>query len=443
MNLTRPITPYRLNLRKYYMEKAIIQRSVLTNGIVLLSETIPHVRSVSVGVWVKTGSQDESPALNGASHFIEHLLFKGTPTRSAREIAFVIDSLGGHLDAFTGREHTCFYTRIMDEHLPLAMELLADIALNPLFDSKDIEVERQVILEEIRTTEDAPDDYIHDMFAHAIWGDNPLGQPILGTSQTIRQLTPEKLKNYFKENYFGGNIVISAAGNITHQELYTLAQKYFQVQDRSATDTSTGDNNYSQPPQSVISRNKDLEQVHLCLGTKGISYSHKYRFAIFILNTLLGGGMSSRLFQKIREERGLAYSIYSYFVSYQTTGIFSAYAATAPENMREVVELILQEFTSLKTTPVDKEELTKSKEQLKGSLMLGMESTTNRMSSLAKYEIYFGRQFTLDEIIDNIEKVTPGELQELARELFSGESLTLALMGPAEAVKFDAKSLRC
>ncbi len=426
------------------MANSAVQRTVLANGTVLLTEAIPHVRSVSIGVWIKTGSRhEEYSALSGVSHFIEHLAFKGTPQRSAREIAFTIDSLGGHLDAFTGREYTCFYTRVMDKHLPQAVELLADIVLHPSLDPKEMEVERQVILEEIRTTEDSPDDYVHDLFIQAVWRGHTLGQSILGTSKSISNLSHQGLVTYFKQNYYGGNMIISAAGNLEHRELRELIEKYFQGDNKPPATTPPAQTNTPRFQQHLTSRGKDLEQVHLCLGCKGIPYDNEQRFPAYLLNTLLGAGMSSRLFQKIREERGLAYVIYSYFSAYRDVGFFAVYAGTAPHRVQEVIELIAQEFKTIKNTPVGEVELRKVKEHLKGSLMLGLESTTNRMTTLAKYQIYFGRHFTLDEILAGIESVTPEQIQELAQDIFQSETLSLALLGPAKAISLDKGVLRC
>lgn len=423
------------------MDNNNVRRTVLANGIILLTETIPHVRSVSIGVWVKNGSRYEPPALQGASHFIEHLLFKGTQTRNAREIAFAIDSLGGHLDAFTGREFTCYYARIMDEHLFMAIELLADIVLNPLFEPKELEVERQVILEEIRTTEDSPDDYIHDLFAQTVWKTHPLGQPILGTNETIGNITQSEIVNFYKNSYYSENIVIVAAGNLDHQKLQDKVENLFQNANSSPENPVSMGEKLPVFNKQTTGRLKDLEQVHLCIGTNGVPYADKQRFTCYILNTLLGGGMSSRLFQKIREERGLAYSIYSYFVSYYDAGSFATYAGTAAANSDEVIGLIIDEFKKAKTIPIEEEELQKSKEQLKGSLMLSMESTTNRMTTLAKYEIYFKRQYSLDEILARIKEVTPDDLQALSKNLFQTNLLSMVYLGPPKMTAPDEKLL--
>lgn len=423
------------------MEKSTAKRTILANGIIFLSETIPHVRSVSLGIWVKTGSRYESPEISGISHFIEHLLFKGTENRSAREIAYEIDSLGGQMDAFTGREYTCYYARVMDEHLPKALQLLADLVTRPSLTSNDMEVERQVILEEIRMIEDTPEDYVHDMFTHLIWQGHALGQSILGTQETVKNLSNQDIARHFKANYHSGNIIIAAAGNFDPKILQEQIEEKFKLPgsiERAAKSITAPE---FQP--HFIIKNKDLEQVHLCLGSKGIAYSDEQRYAAYILNTVLGGGMSSRLFQKIREERGLAYAVYSYFTSYLDTGMFAIYAGTAPSSLHEVLDLIMAELKTIKNNPLDDDELNKSKEQLRGALMLGLESTTNRMTSLAKHEIYFGYHITMDEIINGIELVTTEQVQSLARNLFSSEFLSLSLLGAVENDFLNKNLLQC
>ena len=429
------------------MQNTHLRRTPLPNGIILLSETIPHLRSVSVGVWVRTGSRYESdPALQGVSHFIEHLVFKGTRRRDAREIAFAIDRLGGHLDAFTGREYTCFYARVMDEHLPQALELLAEIVLQPAFAPREMEVERQVILEEIRTVEDSPDEYVHELFSQGIWRGHPLGQPILGTEESITRLSRRDLQQYFQAHYRPENIIIAAAGNLDYEHLKALVQQHFQKgRTTSAPGGAVPAAKLKAPvfQRHICARGKELEQVHLCLGTRGLAYSHRRRFAGYLLNTLLGSGMSSRLFQKIREEHGLAYVVYSFFSSYLDTGVFGVYAGTSPDTVRRVIELTVREFRALKQTPVGEEELKKAKDQLKGSLMLSLESTTSRMMTLAKDEMYFGRSFSMDEILDAIEAVTPEQVRELAGIIFRSDILSLSLVGPAQAIEVQERLLSC
>jgi predicted Zn-dependent peptidase len=405
------------------------QKTVLDNGIRVITEQIPYLRSVSIGIWVTTGSRDERPQENGVSHFIEHLLFKGTERRSAFDIAKEIDSVGGSLNAFTGREYTCFYAKVIDKNLPLAINLLSDIFLHSLMDGKDVEKERMVILQEIKMVEDTPDDLVHDLFNRICWGDHPLGFPIFGTSQLVQSFTRDQIYQFLKETYRPSRIIICAAGNLEHQEVVQRVEETFgllsesnQTRERSRPDSISTTNIWR----------RDLEQVHFCLGTKGLQYNDSQRFASYVLNTILGGGMSSRLFQEIRENRGLAYSVYSYLPAYIDTGLVVVYAGTSGDSFREVIGLVLKEFDRFKTEPLKNGELETAKEQLKGNLLLGLESSDNLMSRLAKNEIYFGSYLPVEKILKGIDEVEGETVRALANTLFDERFFCLTVLGPVE-----------
>jgi predicted Zn-dependent peptidase len=418
-----------------------IKKEVLDNGLTILTEKMPHVRSISLGIWLKIGSRSETQELNGVAHFIEHLLFKGTSHRTAEEIARQVDSIGGHLDAFTAKETICYSTKVLDEHLPIAFDILADLLINPKFDPADMEKERSVILEEIKMVEDTPDDLVHEIFIQNFWKDQPLGRPILGTKQTVNRLDRDKVVDFFREFYTPDDLVISAAGNLEHETVVNLiADKFGSVR--------THRNGHVEVPAHTHSRisirnKKELEQVHICLGVPSHSLSHEDRYACYILNTILGGGMSSRLFQNIREKQGLVYAIFSGLNSYRDTGCLSIYAGTSLETAEKVVDLVIEEFRNLKQHPVDPEELRRAKDHLKGSLMLSLESTSSRMSNLARQELYFGKYFSLDEMISSIEKVTAEEVQTLAKAFFDTRQIALTVLGNLDGFKITRERLDC
>jgi len=410
------------------------QKTVLDNGLRVVTEKIPYLRSVSIGVWVITGSRDEQPQENGISHFIEHLLFKGTERRTAFDIAKEIDSVGGTLNAFTGREYTCFYAKVIDQNLPLAIDLLSDIFLHSLMDLKDIEKERMVILQEIKMVEDTPDDYIHDLFNRACWGDHPLGFPIYGTSDLVQSFRRDQLHQFFKDNYPPDRIVVCAAGNLEHRQVVDMIERTFGKISKSekARGRSKPD-----PISTTNIRKRDLEQVHFCLGTRGLQYNHSLRFASYILNTILGGGMSSRLFQEIRENRGLAYSVYSYLPTYIDSGLVVVYAGTNEDSFQEVIELVLNEFDHLKKEPLKNEELETAKEQLKGNLLLSLESSDNLMTRLAKNEIYFQSYLPVGKILKGIDEVKEETVRQLANEIFDERLFCLTVLGPTNGNYLD------
>jgi predicted Zn-dependent peptidase len=410
------------------------QKTVLDNGVRVITEEIPYLRSVSIGVWVVTGSRDEQPHQNGICHFIEHLLFKGTEKRTAFDIAKEIDSVGGTLNAFTGREYTCFYAKVIDKNLALAIDLLSDIFLHSLMEVKDIEKERMVILQEIKMVEDTPDDYIHDLFNRACWRDHPLGFPIYGTSELVQSFDRDKLYHFFKENYPPDRIIVCAAGNLKHQEVVHLIGETFGQIPKSA---KARVRSKPDPNPSARSWKRDLEQVHFCLGTRGLPYNHSLRFTSYVLNTILGGGMSSRLFQEIRENRGLAYSVYSYLPTYIDTGLMVVYAGTNESSFREVVDLVLKEFGRLKEELLKSGELETAKEQLKGNLLLSLESSDNMMTRLAKNEIYFKTYLPVGMILKGIDEVEGKTVQDLARDIFDERFFCLTVLGPMNGNDLD------
>jgi predicted Zn-dependent peptidase len=418
-----------------------IRRTVLPNGAIVISEQMDNIRSISLGIWVKTGSRHEDSDLNGISHFVEHMVFKGTTTRSAQHIARQVDSIGGNMDAFTAKECICFNIKVLDEHLPIAMELLSDIVLNPVFDAKDIVRERGVILEEIKMDEDSPDYLVHEIFTQNFWKDHPLGKPILGTKETVRRFEQPALFDYYGGRFYPGNLIVCAAGNLNHEHFVDLVRQRF-----DALQPKT--NGFCQPPPKTVSRivlrnKKSLEQVQICVGVPSPHIADERRYASYVLNTLLGGGMSSRLFQKVREDRGLAYAIYSDLNPYRDTGCLSVYAGTSLEWAPKVLELIVSEFRELKQQAISDEELRRAKDQLKGSLMLSLESSMARMSNLARQEMYFDRFFSMDEIIERVEVVTPEQLLQLAAELFNTEQIAVTVLGNLDGLKITRDQLAC
>jgi predicted Zn-dependent peptidase len=400
---------------------------VLENGLRLITETMPHVRSVTLGVWLTRGSRHESDERSGIAHFVEHMLFKGTSTRSAEDIAQAIDSIGGQLDAFTAKEYASYYIKVLDEHVPLAIELLTDIVRRPAFAPDEIEREKKVILEEIKMVEDTPDDLVHELFTQHFWEGHPLARPILGSRETVEALNRDTLLKYFEGAYVASNLIVAAAGNLDHARVRGLVQEAFA--DLASSGEALGEDVPRVSPQ-VVTRTKELEQSHLCLGTNSYPQSHQDRYVSYILNTLLGGSMSSRLFQNIREKRGLAYSVFSGLSAYRDAGNITIYAGCANEAVGEVVDLCVEELKGLKRTPVSDAELRRAKDHLKGSLMLSLENTASRMSHLARQEIYFARHFGLDETLAGVEAVSSEDIQRVAADLFSNGSLAATVVGP-------------
>ena len=418
-----------------------IKRELLPNGLTIITEQMQHIRSASIGIWIKTGSRDEDAQWNGISHFVEHMVFKGTKHRSAEDIARQVDSIGGNMDAFTAKECICFNVKILDEHLPIATDVLSDLVLNPTFDVKDISRERGVILEEIKMDEDSPDYLVHEIFTQNFWRDHPLGKPILGTKDTVKTFERDPVLGFYGQRFAPGNLIICAAGNLKHEQFVELVAKHFQHMQPVK-------NGYHSPqpkivPRIIMRNKKSLEQVQICVGVPSHPIAHERRHASYILNTLLGGGMSSRLFQNIRERQGLAYSIYSDLNPYRDTGCLAVYAGTSRESASKVVQSVVSEFHKLKAEPVPAEELRRSKDQLKGSLMLSLESSSARMSNLARQEMYFDRFYDLDELIEKIEAVTVEDLTSLANEFFSTESVAVTILGNLTGLKISRNQLAC
>ncbi|HEY3120849.1 MAG TPA: pitrilysin family protein [Vicinamibacteria bacterium] len=397
----------------------MIVKEVLPNGLTLITESMPHVRSVAIGVWLKRGSRHEREEETGLSHFIEHMVFKGTRNRSAEVIAEEVDSIGGHMDAFTAKEYASFHLKVLDEHVPLAVDILGDIVVNPLFDPEEMTKEKKVIFEEINMVEDTPDDLVMELFTEAFWPDHPLGRPILGTKRSVGGFQREDLAAFFHAIYRPANIVIAAAGNLDHGATAELIRKHF------GELAPGGSSRNGEPPHAafrIVTRSKkELEQVHLCMGNPGYPLGHADRYAAYILNTVLGGSMSSRLFQNVREKRGLVYSISSGLTAYSDAGILSIYAGTGLDSVDEVIRLTIDEFRIMKGERIQEAELRRAKDHLKGSLMLSLENTGSRMSHLARHEIYFGRQFSLDELLAGIEAVSADDVQRVANHVFDKE----------------------
>jgi len=418
-------------------ESAIV-REVLPNGLRLLTERMPHVRSVSIGVWLARGSRHEPQEQSGIAHFVEHMLFKGTASRSAEDIAQAIDSIGGQMDAFTAKEYASYYIKVLDEHLPFALEVLADIVMNPRFSADDVEREKKVVLEEIKMVEDTPDDLVHELFTENFWADHPLGRPILGTKDTVESLDVAGLRQYFTGTYTAPNLIVAAVGNIEHVQVRDLVARTFAKLPTETTAISDA------PPKVVactIIRNKELEQSHVCLGTAGYRQDHEERYSSYVMNTVLGGSMSSRLFQNVREKRGLAYAVFSGLSAYRDTGSMTIYAGCANDAVGELIDVVITELRRMKGEPLDAAELRRAKDHLKGSLMLNLESTSSRMSHIARQEIYFDRQFGLDETLDGVERVTVDDIQRVARDLFASDSLAATVLGAVNGLKIPRERL--
>ena len=404
----------------------MIKKSTLNNGIRVISERIPYASSVSIGIWVANGSRHERRESNGVAHFIEHLLFKGTERRSSLDIAREIDSVGGVLNAFTSREYVCYYAKVLDKFLPRAVDLLTDLFLFSKFDPEEIEKERRVVLQEISMMEDTPDDLIHDLFHQHFWEGHPLGMSILGDVESVSGLTRDSIMAFKDQMYRGDDIIISAAGNLRHEELILLLEDHLS--------SIPGGNGRVASALPVYQRRielveKDLEQVHVCLGLKGVQQNHPKRYDAFIMNAILGGSMSSRLFQEVREKSGLAYSVYSYIASHADAGSLVVYAGASPDNSGELLEIMLKELRKFKDEPVPEVQLDSAREQLKGNLLLSLESSDNRMSRLAKNEIYFGGPLPLSDIMEGFERVSSESIQLLASELLDNATLTLVMLG--------------
>ncbi len=390
---------------------------------------MPHARSVTMGVWVNVGARDERPEESGLSHFIEHMIFKGTEKRTAVQIAKEFDAIGGQCNAFTSKENTCYHAKVLDTCLGTMVELMSDIFLNSVFHAKEVDRERQVILQEIKMLEDTPDEHVHVLLAQAVWGNHPLGRSVLGRPETVAEFNSATVKEYFGRAYQPERIVIAAAGNLEHEAFGELIARAFAVV-RESNDFP--ERTTPAMDRVITAHPKHLEQVHLCLGTKGIPVTDPRAYTCSVLNVILGGNMSSRLFQEVRERRGLAYAVYSFLALYSDTGMCGVYVGTDQSNIQQVLEIIIKEMKQIKEQPVDSAELRNAKEYLKGGLYLGAESTENQMTRLAHNEIHFGRHVPLKEVEEDIEKVTAEDILELSQDIFQKESASLTLLGPVD-----------
>ena len=416
-----------------------IERTVLPNGLRVVTERMQHVRSISVGIWIGTGSREESAAESGISHFIEHMVFKGSKNRSAEQIARSVDSIGGGLDAFTSKELVSYNVKVLDEHLPEAFDIVSDLVRNPRFDPADIDKEKGVIIEELKMEVDSPEYLIHEIFSSNFWKGHSLGRPILGTRQTIRGFHRDQIDRYYKHYYTPKNILITAAGNLSHQKLARLAADYFG--DLKAHPLPKADAKPTPHAPLVFREKNSLEQVHLYLGVPSVPMPHKERFACYILNGILGGGMSSRLFQNIREKQALAYTVYSELSMFHDAGCMMIYAGTSPRSAGKVIDSVVHEMQEITDHLVTPEELRRAKDHLKGSFMLGLESTSSRMGNLARQELYFKRFFSLDEMLESIERVTAGEVQKLAEQFFVPKQTAVAMLGRLEGFRVRRQDL--
>lgn len=395
------------------------------NGVRVVLENIPTVRSVAIGIWIRTGSRNETPELNGISHFLEHMFFKGTNTRTAREIAESFDSIGGQVNAFTSKEYTCYYAKVLDNHASFALEVLSDMFFNSTFDEEELIKEKNVVFEEIKMYEDTPDDIVHDLLSQAVYQNHSLGYPILGTEDTLHTFTGETLKQYVADTYTPENVVISIAGNINESFIKEVESYFGSYQGEMAKRDDQSPSFHS----DRISRKKETEQAHLCIGFQGLKVGHEDIYSLIILNNILGGSMSSRLFQEVREQRGLAYSVFSYHSAYQDSGIVTIYGGTGSKQLNVLFDTVQETLGKLKQTGITEKELKNSKEQLKGSLMLSLESTNSRMSRNGKNELLLKRHRSLDEIVDQIDQVTKLSVDEMAKVTFTDE-YSIALVSP-------------
>ena len=409
----------------------------LDNGIPLVTERIRNVHSVALGIWVKVGSRYEPAEKNGISHFLEHMFFKGTRKRTAKDIAVDIDSIGGDLNAFTSRETTTFYVKVLDEHLHRGIDLLTDIFLHSTFPETDMEKEKSIIKEEIKMVEDTPDDYIHDLFYLSVWGEEGIGQSILGKRDTIKSFSSDDLTSHVRRYYGTKDTVVACAGNFEPEKLLSELNHILGGL-RRGSEPKTGIAPVFKPVTRVYS--KDLSEVHSCIGVQGIAQGSGERYALYLLNAILGAGVSSRLFQEVREKRGLAYSIYSFIASYFDTGVWGVYAGSAKKRVVEVIEIIVKEMKELKDT-ITHDEFKRAKDQLKGNLVLGLESTNSRMQNIARQEIYHERYFSPEEIIKEIDAVTLREVKELSEKLVGQDAIALTVHGPVQPSQLSSLSL--
>ncbi len=403
-------------------------KTVMPDGLRIISESIPTMRSISIGLWVDVGSRDEPRGIEGVSHFIEHMVFKGTTARNAQQIAAYLESVGGILNAFTSREQTCFYAKIIDEHLPRAVDVIADLVFNGVIDKDDIEKEKNIVIDEINEVNDTPSDLIHDIFAQTIFGKHPLGKPIMGSVDSVRGLTREKIIGYLKANYQPKRMIVAASGNLKHAELVRLVKKY--IPNRPNGELATPKREVPKLKTGFSVTYRKTNQTHICIGAPAIKFTHRGRGPLLLLNSIMGGGMSSKLFQKIREEMGMAYTIFSYLDFFMDAGVIGVYLSTDRKKAPRAINTVLKEIEKFKEIKLPESEIQSAKEQLKGSLVLGLENTSNRMNRMAKHELLVNKYISVDETIAEINMITASQVRDLANRLFDRDKFSLAVLGP-------------
>ena len=410
-------------------------RTQLDSGATVVTERMDEVRSVSVGFWWDVGSRDEPDNLAGTSHFLEHLLFKGTPTRSAKDIADAFDAVGGDINAFTGKEYTCFYSRVLDDDLPMAFDVLSDMVKNSVVDPEELESERKVILEEIAMHEDAPDELVHDLFYRSLWAQHPLGRPVLGYNDTVGGVSRDEVVGYWQDRYAPPNLVVAAAGHVDHDDLVGRVEAVFS--ERRGTRTSR-DGGAPKTMRGVKVYKRPTEQAHIIVGTPALPRAHPDRHALGVLDTVIGGGMSSRLFQEIREKRGLAYSVYSYRSLYADAGSFAVYAGTTPQNAETVIDLVQEEVASVLEDGITATELERAKGHAKGALVLSSEDPGSRMNRLGRQQLTTGEILSIDELIEKFDQVTMDDVKRVADDVLGKRDLQITVVGPFEEDAFDS-----
>ncbi len=426
--MKKPTT--RLNSINASASQSVYKKTTLDNGIRIITETIPYVHSVSVGFWINTGSCNEPRKLNGISHFIEHMAFKGTNKYSAAQIAKQIEGYGGYLNAFTGKEATCYYSKILDEHVPRTVDVLSELVFNPILKVEDIEKEKMVVLEEIKNIEDDPEEYIHDYFDKVLFKNHSAGNPVIGTAKNVSGFQRDEIFSYLKRHYRPDNIIVAAAGNIDHNELVSLVDKTSSAFKSEKHVSTKRKSSKVISKYNLVQEDKPIQQAHICLGNISYSIKSKYRYPLVIMNTLIGEGMSSRLFQNIREKYGFSYTIGSFLNMLSDIGSFGVYSGTDKKNIQKSIDLIFKEFDNLKKYPVKNSELKRVKSQVKGTIMLSLESMSSRMMRLATSEIYFNEYFTLDSIIKQIDGVTSDDILEVANNILDKDKFTIVVFSP-------------
>jgi predicted Zn-dependent peptidase len=412
----------------------VYKKTTLANGLRVLTESMPSVRSATIGIWADVGSSLESREQRGISHVVEHMLFKGTQRRSAREIAETMDGVGGNLNAFTDKEATCYYAKVIDRHVPLALDVLSDMFLHSTFEAAELAKEQKVVLEEIKMYEDSPDELIHDLFLQTMWSNSNLGDPTIGFNDTVMAVTPDALRAHMAKHYAPNSVVVAAAGNVDHDQFTELVAECFGS--FAGTSAPFTPDSPKTTPASLI-RQKDSEQAYVVMGSRGLSVRDDRRYALSVLDTVLGGGMSSRLFQEIREKRGLVYTVYSFQAAYREAGLFGIYAGTSPENVQACVDVVGEQLRSLRELAIPEAELHLAKEHIKGSLTLSLESTSSRMIRLGRNEFALGRQVTPEEIEEAVDKVTASDVKAIADELFNPDQLGLCIIGPVDEAAIE------